>query len=145
MRFTPKQYAEYLAKRVLASEGWESQPNPQNAEPQITSSRRKKRAGVEQEKTLHRSIIEYCDAKGWPYLHGSMAHRTRRTAGEPDFVILARNGITFFVECKTAIGRLTPEQERFAARAQAAGHTVHVVRTMDDFLKIVHGSGPSRG
>ncbi len=94
-------------------------------------------APVETESDLHNQIIDYCKSKGWQYLHGSMAHRSRRTIGENDFTILADGGRVFLVEVKTKSGKLSPEQNAFIAHARRNGHTVHVIRSMDDFRVVV--------
>jgi hypothetical protein len=62
-----------------------------------------------------------------------MAHRTKRTEGEPDFIILAEGGRVLLVECKTATGKLSPEQQAVAAWAAKLGHSIKIVRSMDEF------------
>ena len=89
------------------------------------------------EKSLHEDIIETCISRGWIYLHGSTAHRTHRTAGEPDFCILPGNGRIVFVECKTGSGKLSQAQLGFIAHAEKLGVSVHVVRSMEEFLKAI--------
>ena len=90
----------------------------------------------DRESTLHGKVFEECRRRGWIALHGSMAHITHRTAGEPDFVILADNGRTIYVECKTAKGKLSIEQQAMAAHANKLGHTIHLVRSIEEFLAI---------
>lgn len=92
---------------------------------------------VEDESELHNNIIEHCKSKGWQYLHGSMAHRTFRTVGECDFVLMASEGRTFYVEVKTKTGKLSVDQQGFIAQARKNGHAVHVVRSFQDFLEVV--------
>jgi hypothetical protein len=41
------------------------------------------------------------------------------------------------VECKTRLGKLSPEQLATQAWAAKLGHTVHVVRSMGEFLEVV--------
>ena len=69
-------------------------------------------------------------------MHGSMAERTCRTLGEPDFVILADGGRVLFVECKTKTGKLSPAQAALKFHAEKLGHTVHVVRSLEQFLEV---------
>lgn len=97
----------------------------------------RKLAGVEREADLHAQIMDFCRDRRWQFLHGSMAERTHRTEGEPDFVILASGGRVLFVECKSRLGKLSPAQQAFKFAAEINGHTIHVVRSMDEFLKIV--------
>jgi hypothetical protein len=99
--------------------------------------------GVSRESDLHESIFDECRKRGWIALHGSMAERTCRTLGEPDFVILANNGRVFFIECKSRIGKLSPAQAALKYHAELLGHAVHVVRSMGEFLEIVNNGGKS--
>jgi hypothetical protein len=93
---------------------------------------------VECEQDLHEQIRKECAGRGWLAFHGSMAHRTFRTEGEPDWVILAGQGRTILCECKTAKGKLSTEQVGIALWASKLGHTVHVVRSFEQFLEIVN-------
>ena len=93
--------------------------------------------GVEKESGLHNEIISECARRGWLPFHGSMAHRSFKTPGEPDFVILASNGRMFLIECKSKTGKLSPDQQAIAAWAAKLGHTIHVVRSMAEFLEVV--------
>jgi hypothetical protein len=91
---------------------------------------------LESESDLHNQIIDYCDSKGWQYLHGSMARRTHRTEGEPDFTILAHGSQIRLVECKSKTGKLSKEQQAFIAHAAKNGHVVHVVRSLEEFAQL---------
>lgn len=131
-------------------------------------------AGVK-ESELHEQILAECARRRWIVFHGSMAHRTFRTPGEPDFVILANQGFqcvecgmrcadhnlsdcckatdffksssrqhrwisverTFLIEAKAAGRKLSPDQQAIAQWAAMLGHTVHVVRSFEEFLKVV--------
>ena len=92
---------------------------------------------VERESDLHEAIFDECRRRCWIALHGSMADRTCRTLGEPDFVILADGGRVFFVECKSRTGKLSPAQFALKHHAERLGHTVHVVRSLEEFLKLL--------
>ena len=89
---------------------------------------------VERESDLHEAVFDECRRRCWIALHGSMADRTCRTLGEPDFVILADGGRVFFVECKSRTGKLSPAQFALKHHAETLGHTVHVVRSFQEFL-----------
>ena len=95
------------------------------------------RTGTVREAELHEEIFDECRRRGWIALHGSMAERTCRTLGEPDFVILAGAGRVLFVECKTRTGKLSPAQAALKHHAEKLGHTIHVVRSLDDFLNLL--------
>ena len=92
-----------------------------------------KPAGVERECDLHGDILDACRKRGWLCWHGSMAHRAMRTLGEPDFTILCDGGRVFFIECKSATGKLTTEQRGLAMQADRLGHKIHVVRNLTEF------------
>lgn len=93
--------------------------------------------GVLEEIPLHKEIMAECDRRNWLYFHGSTAHRTHRTIGEFDFIILADKGRTFFIECKTKTGKLTQEQAGIHYWANKLGHAPCVVRSLREFLEIV--------
>ena len=96
-----------------------------------------KEYSTEDESRLHRQIMDECARRGWQFFHGSMAHRSMMTRGMPDFVIQADGGSTFYVECKSRTGKLSPEQAGVIAWAARLGHVVHVVRSLGEFLEIV--------
>lgn len=97
----------------------------------------KAESGCDKESELHGEIIAECKRRGWIAFHGSMAHQTFRTLGEPDFVILADNGRVFMVECKTRTGKLSTDQLAIKAWAERLGHQIHVVRSLADFIEII--------
>ena len=101
---------------------------------------RGQRSEVSTEADLHEEIFSECRRRGWIALHGSMAERTCRTLGEPDFVILADGGRVLFVECKTRTGKLSPAQAALKFHAEKLGHTVHIVRSLEEFLWIATGA-----
>lgn len=89
------------------------------------------------ESDLHNRILAECRHRSWIAFHGSMAHRTFRSTGEPDFQILADRGRVFFIEAKTAKGKLSTSQQIIRHWAAKLGHTVHVVRSFEEFLQII--------
>lgn len=97
-------------------------------------------SAVSDEALLHNQIISECKRRGWIAFHGSMAHSTFRTEGEPDFVILADGGKVFLIECKTAKGKLSPAQLGIKAWAKRLGSEIHVCRSFADFLDVVNDS-----
>lgn len=94
--------------------------------------------GAGRECDLHEEIFDECRRRGWIALHGSMAERTCRTLGEPDFVILADGGRVLFVECKSRAGKLSPAQAALKFHAEKLGHMVHLVRSMEEFFAVVN-------
>ena len=101
-----------------------------------TAEARGQRSEVSREAALHEEIFDECRRRSWIALHGSMAERTCRTLGEPDFVILADGGRVLFVECKSRSGKLSPAQAALKHHAEKLGHTVQVVRSMEEFLEV---------
>lgn len=91
---------------------------------------------VTREADLHNQIFEHCRSNGWIALHGSMSERTSRTLGEADYTILMPNGRVLFVECKTKTGKLSTAQMAMKAWMAKLGHTMHVVRSMAEFLEL---------
>ena len=95
--------------------------------------------GCKDEAELHSQILAHCRSQGWIALHGSMAHATNRTVGEPDFTILADNGRVFWIECKSKTGKVKPEQLALHTWMSRLGHTCHVIRSLEDFSEVVKG------
>ena len=92
---------------------------------------------VEKESTLHDQILDECKNRGWLAFHGSMAHKTFRTPGEPDFIIMLDAGRWLAVECKNRDGEVTVEQAGVIAWAAKLGHQIHVIRSLEEFLKLI--------
>jgi hypothetical protein len=92
---------------------------------------------VEEESALHEDIRKLCALRGWLPLHGSMAHRSHRTPGEWDFVILAEHPRLFLIECKDREGKVTKEQSALAAWATKLGWKPTVCRSMFDVMNYI--------
>lgn len=86
---------------------------------------------------LHEAILRECKQRGWIPFHGSMAHKTFRTPGEPDFIVMRNDGQWLAIEAKTESGKLSPDQQAIAAWAETLGHKIHVVRSIEDFFKLI--------
>jgi len=95
------------------------------------------KSNAKREADLHAQIFDECRRRGWIALHGSMAERTHRTAGEPDFVLIADGGRVLFIECKTRTGKLSMAQQAMIAHAAKLGTTIYVIRSMEEFLKLL--------
>lgn len=105
--------------------------------PSSPGAKPKPKGAGEREAATHQQIIDECRRRGWLVFHGSMASATARTLGEPDFVICRDGGQTLMVEVKTAIGKLSTDQQAVAAWARKLGHTIYVVRSLEEFLKLL--------
>ncbi len=93
--------------------------------------------GCDDESELQKEIITYCTKEGWVVFYSSMVHRTTRRAGEPDLEIYADGSRHWIVECKTRTGKLSPEQLGIKMWLEKLGHTVHVVRSMAEFMELI--------
>lgn len=93
---------------------------------------------VDEEIPLHNEILKECERRGWLAFHGSTAHRTHRTVGEFDFIILADGGRRFNIECKKKGGKLTTEQITIHHWANHLGHATYVVRSFQEFLLVIN-------
>ena len=59
--------------------------------------------------------------------------------GGSDLIGIAKDGKFLAVECKTATGRIRPEQLTFIAAVQKAGGRAGVARSVEDALRIANG------
>lgn len=116
---TSSEYEQWLAKRSPQA------PVPSDA--------------VERESDLQDAIIDDCIRRGWQAFYSRMDRSTRRPAGEMDFVIQADGGRTIYVECKAKAGKMSEAQLGVAAHAAKLGHTVHVVRSLQQWTQIAEG------
>jgi hypothetical protein len=123
-RMSQAEYCDYLARREYRKP--------------LCLAGRERIAAVKTEAELHDWIMAECRRRGWIALHGRMDAATGRTVGEPDFVILADAGRVVLLECKTATGKLRPEQAALHAWASKLGHTVHVVRSLAEAVEMLN-------
>lgn len=93
---------------------------------------------VDDESELHKAILDDCKRRGWLCFHGSMAHRTHRTKGEPDMVIAADYGRVFFIEAKAKKGKVSTEQAGTILWLTRLGHTAAIVRNMVEYLQVIN-------
>ncbi|MDE2107544.1 MAG: VRR-NUC domain-containing protein, partial [Patescibacteria group bacterium] len=77
-----------------------------------------------------------CRRRGWVYVHSNPTKKATNRPGTPDFIIYASNGHVLNVECKTAAGRLSKEQQKFRADIAKLGHVYHIVRAFNAFEMI---------
>lgn len=94
------------------------------------------------ESELHSQIEEELKRRQWLYIHSRTDKRTTTAKGIPDFAIFPRlshndDRRAVFVECKTRLGKLTPEQQAFKVVAEISGYGFHVCRTFQEFLKAI--------
>lgn len=123
MTISHAQYAEMLARTARSS----IRQSPESAAP------------VEAELPLHNDIVKWCNDQWprWNYRHTNPARKSTDTLGCEDFTVFAPGGRTFHIECKTRTGKRTEGQQIWDLELQRLGHTVHIVRSMDEFLEVV--------
>ena len=87
---------------------------------------------------LHQKITQHCDSQWprWKCIHCRTDKRSTVGVGVHDFTIYLPGGRLLNVECKTRTGKPTPEQLAWAKELEMLGHTVHVVRSMEEFLAL---------
>lgn len=112
--FTESQYRNHLAKHA----------------PKETNM-----GGCLVESALHRDIEAYCKKQGWPYIHSRFDKASVVSVGAPDFAIAASNGKVFWVECKTAKSKQTPEQKGWQMMLEMNNHKFILARSMEQFLE----------
>jgi hypothetical protein len=59
--------------------------------------------------------------------------------GFPDLLFIRNDGTVFFIETKTDVGRLRPEQKNFIDRMDQIGITAGVARSVEDAIKLIGG------
>ncbi len=91
---------------------------------------------IQRESELHNQIAEFCARNGFVAFHGSTAHRTHRTLGEPDFIVVAE-GYVYFVECKRPGQKLRPDQLAIDAALRRNEHALHVVTSLQEFIEVL--------
>lgn len=82
------------------------------------------------ESAIEASCVRYATAKGCKVfkLQGG-------AVGDPDRIVCCPGRMPWFVEFKTATGRLSPRQRLVHADLLAAGYVVTVVRSLTQFKK----------
>lgn len=87
---------------------------------------------------IHAPILEWCRQQiPMPaIIHSRSDKRSSTNRGVPDFVILFRGNV-ILVEAKTRTGKLSLYQRDWKHLAEVNGFPVHIIRTFEEFLKLV--------
>lgn len=93
-------------------------------------------AGEEIEK-LHRPALKWLRENGHSFIYNRPDRASTGTPGAPDLVVAAGGGRILFIEFKTKSGKLSREQVTWHHLAATAGHTVHVVRSIEAFMELM--------
>lgn len=91
--------------------------------------------GCDNESKLQLEIRNWCAARNIPCGCARMDKPSTMPLGWPDMTIVL-NGRVLFVECKTRTGKRTKEQQIMAMLFERQGHTIHIVRSFEDFLQL---------
>ena len=88
---------------------------------------------------LHDKIIEHCNRQfpRWKYIHSRMDKRSTIAVGAQDFTIFMPDGKILCIECKAKGGKLDDDQLIWRKEMEMLGHTVNVVWSFDEFLKLL--------
>lgn len=93
----------------------------------------------ELESTLRTEIDKFCNEQ-WPKWLVVAARTDKKSTiptGCHDCTIFASRGRVFCLELKSKTGKPTQEQLGWAVLMRNVGHTVHLIRSMSEFLEIV--------
>lgn len=120
MKMTIADYRAYQARRLAAQ-----------AAPAVSE-------GCDDEGDLHEQIERELKRRGLYYVHSRMDMRTTTAKGVPDFIVAARQGVTLWIEAKTAKGKLRTEQIGAQQWLEAFGHKARVVRSFQEFLNLIN-------
>jgi hypothetical protein len=71
-------------------------------------------------------------------IKGAMNKAMGVIAGVADMCFLKPNGKTCWIEWKTEIGKQSPQQITFQKLCLSLGHEYHIVRSEQEFLKIIN-------
>ena len=86
--------------------------------------------------SLHRPAIKWFTEQGIAFVYNRPDRASTATPGAPDIIAFPRDSV-LLIEFKTREGKLSEAQRDWHFLAQRAGHEVHVIRSMAQFLTLV--------
>lgn len=91
------------------------------------------------EMKLHDKIIKHCMDQWprWKYIRARPDQASGIQKGCQDFTLFLPGGRTLCIECKSSTGKLSTDQLIWKHEMSLLGHTVHEVRSMEEFLQLV--------
>jgi hypothetical protein len=86
------------------------------------------------EKTIQLKVLQYCKSSG------IICFKVDSTSsrGLPDLTVVTPDGRVYFVELKTATGKLSKLQERFHNQLRENNANVAVIRSLDEFIAYIN-------
>ena len=95
--------------------------------------------GEDRESRVRKQITDWCAVQHFPWV--PMGARTDKPStlplGAQDLTIFGPFPMCVLVDTKSRTGKPSPEQRVWATRLLALGWTVHFIKTMPEFLKLV--------
>lgn len=94
---------------------------------------------VQQERELHDQIVSYCNNQWpkWKFIHARMDKPSGIEEGAQDFTIFMPNKQVLCIECKSKGKKPDEKQRDWAFEMHRLGHTVHCVRSFEEFLATI--------
>ena len=92
---------------------------------------------AEHEDSLQEEIIKDARSRGWWVDFSRMDLPTTRPKGAPDVYVFADHGRLIIIEAKSKTGKVRPEQLGVKLALEKLGHTVHIVRSFGEYLKLI--------
>jgi hypothetical protein len=85
---------------------------------------------------LQEQIIGFCNSQWpkWKCIYARTDKKSTIALGAHDITCFLPDGRVICVELKSKTGKLSAEQSQWAAEMKMLGHTVHVVRSLQEFL-----------
>jgi hypothetical protein len=95
-------------------------------------------APCQDESDLQDKCVAYCHSRGWWVMFSRMDLATTTPVGSPDLIIFADGSRVFIVEAKAAKEKLRPAQLGVKVKLESLGHTVHVCRSVPEFMDVLY-------
>jgi hypothetical protein len=89
------------------------------------------------ERALHGLISQYLNLVGIFYVHSRFGKKSTCTPGTPDFVF-AVNGQACAIECKTADGELSEDQDKAIAAMRKNGWAIEICTSIQQAIGFIN-------
>ena len=131
---SPRINSKFIPQDILLR----MRPEDRAATGQLTPQEITDKHEAKREKELQQQCETYLTRHAIEYLH--LSHRAREKKGWPDLT-MAVNGTPLAIELKTATGRLSDDQTSVLAAMRRNGWSVHIVRSYQEFVRVVESAG----